>query len=313
MQPVTLLAAAVVSLLTGNAVLAQDSPPEPPAEDITAAMRAMGFAMASQLRLDIGFSDEELNAIFEGMRIAAEGGSQPESFQQDIQNAQQIYMSRMQAVQAKEQEQAKSVAESNKAEAAEFFAELDKKEGVKKTTSGLRYEMLVEGTGKAPTPNDRVKVNYRGTLIDGRQFDANENIEFFVNRVVPGFSEGLLLLKEGGKIRLYIPSELAYGDSPSRPGSVIEPGDALIFDLDLLSVAEIPPPPSSPPPELPERLKNKPLPNVPTSASGTAPGSPPSGPPPTSPPSGPPPTPPPSGRPPIPPPSEPLPSPPSGN
>jgi FKBP-type peptidyl-prolyl cis-trans isomerase FkpA len=78
--------------------------------------------------------------------------------------------------------------------------------------------MIEEGTGKSPADSDRVKVNYKGTLIDGREFDANDNADFMVNRVVPGFSEGLQLLKEGGKIKLYIPSELGYGDRPARPG-----------------------------------------------------------------------------------------------
>lgn len=300
MRPVPLLAASVVSLLTGSAALAQDSSQESTPVDTTAAMRSMGFAMASQLRLNIGFSDEELNAVFDGMRVAAEGGPQPDGYQEAIQLAQQIYMTRMQEYQALEQERAKSVAETNKAEANEFFATLDNKEGVNKTNSGLRYEMLVEGTGSTPNPTDRVKVNYKGTLIDGRQFDANDDVEFMVNRVVPGFSEGLQLLKEGGKIKLYIPSELGYGDSPARPGSIIEPGDALIFELDLLSVAPLPAPPSGPPPTLPEHLRAKEIQDVPNAPSGPPPGPPPSGPPPTPPPSGPPPTPPPSGPPPIP-------------
>ncbi len=292
MRLVPLLAASVVSLLTCNAALAADSvaepaPVEPAPVDNVAAMRSMGFAMASQLQLNIGFSDEDLNAVFEGMRIAAEGGSQPEGYQESIQQAQQIYMQLMQDFQAKEQEKAGQVAESNKAEASEFFASLDTKEGVKKTASGLYYEMLVEGTGKSPVATDRVKVNYKGTLIDGRPFDANDNADFMVNRVVPGFSEGLQLLKEGGKIKLYIPSELGYGDSPARPGSVIEPGDALVFELDLLEVIPVPPPPSGPPPQLPANMQRSTQPASPPSSSNIPP--PPSGPPPSRPPSGPPP------------------------
>ncbi len=289
MRSVPLLAASVVSLLTCNAALAADSAAEPAPVDNTAAMRSMGFAMASQLRLNIGFSEEDLNAVFEGMRIAAEGGSQPEGYQESIQQAQQIYMQLMQDFQAKEQAKASQVAETNKSEAAAFFASLDAREGVKKTPSGLYYEMLVEGTGKSPVPTDRVKVNYKGTLIDGREFDANDNADFMVNRVVPGFSEGLQLLKEGGKIKLYIPSALGYGDSPARPGSVIEPGDALVFELDLLEVIPVPPPPSGPPPQLPANLQR---PSQPAAASTSNIPPPPSGPPPGRPPSGPPPAPP---------------------
>ncbi len=257
------------------------------------AFKAMGFAMASQLRLNIGFSDEELDAVFEGMRIAAMGGDQPADFHASIQLAQTIYMERMQEFQAAEQERAASVAEGNKAEAAEFFASLEGKEGVQKTTSGLYYEIIEEGTGPAPQPNDRVKVNYKGVLINGQEFDANDGAEFMVDRVVPGFSEGLQLMKEGGKIKLYIPSALGYGDRPARPGSVIEPGHALIFDVELLQVVNIPPAPTGPPPPLPPNLK--PPTTAPSRApAGAPPGTAPSSPPPGPPPSGPPSTPPPS-------------------
>ncbi len=254
----------------------------PPAVDDSTAFVSMGYAMASQLRLNVGFTDEELDQLFAGMRQAAQGEAEPENFREGIQRAQQIYMGRVQEFQQKEQELAAAVAEENKAEAAAFFAELDGREDVRKTASGLYYEIIEEGTGRAPVDTDRVVVDYRGTLIDGREFDANEDAEFMVNRVVPGFSEGLKLLKEGGKAKLYIPSALGYGDRPSRPGSLIEPGDALIFDLELKEVVHIPPPPTSKPPALPPNMTPPP-------------------PPPDAPPSGPPPTPPPSEIPPPPP------------
>jgi FKBP-type peptidyl-prolyl cis-trans isomerase len=286
MRTAPLLAASVASLITWTSAVAQEETAEaPPAVDTSAAFESMGYAMASQLRLNIGFSEEELDQIFAGMRLAATEGEEPENFKEAIQQAQQIYMTRMQAFQAVEQERAKKVAETNKAEAAELFASLEGKEGVNKTSTGLYYEMLVEGTGKAPSDNDRVKVNYKGVLVDGRQFDANNDAEFMVNRVVAGFSEGLKLLKEGGKIKLYIPSELGYGDRPSAAGNPIEPGDALIFEVELLSVINIPAPPSGPPPTLPPNLKPPP-------------------PPPSGPPPGTPPGPPPSEIPPPPPPSE---------
>ncbi len=281
------LLSALVALISFSTALSAQSESEPEAVDSDAAMRSMGFAMASQLRLDIGFSDEELQAIFEGMRLAATGSPQPDGYQEAIVQAQQIYMQRMQDFQAKEQQRAAELAQANAAQMDNFFAELDNRDGVQKTASGLRYEMILEGTGKSPAPTDRVKVNYTGTLIDGREFDANDNVEFMVNRVVPGFSEGLQLLKEGGKARLYIPSELGYGNSPARPGSIIQPGDALIFDLELLDVIEIPPPPSAPPPALPEELRKKVMPtDLPKNLPPPPTGPPPSGPPPTEPPTG---------------------------
>lgn len=253
------------------------------------AFRVMGYAMASQLRLNIGFSDEELTAVFEGMRMAASGGDEPENFQSAVQRAQQIYMARMQVFQAAEQERIQKVADANKAEGEAFFAELDQREDIQKTDSGLRYKIIEPGEGDGPGANAAVVVNYRGTLIDGTEFDANENATFQVGRVVPGFSEGLQLLKPGGKIELYLPSEIAYGDRPSRPGSPIEPGDTLIFNVELLEVNEAPttipnmppnlpanlpkppPPPTTPPPPLPEHLRNSPPPAPP---SGTPPGAP---------------------------------------
>lgn len=247
----------------------------------------MGYAMASQLRLNIGFTEEELNQVFEGMRLAANDADEPADFQDAVAKAQQIYMSRFQVFQQLEQEQALAVAEDNKAAAVAFFASLDEKEGVKKTDSGLYYEMLKEGDGKSPGLNDRVKVNYKGVLLDGREFDANDDAEFMVNRVVPGFSEGLQLMKGGGKIKLYIPSQLAYGDQPARPGSIIEPGHSLIFEVELLEVVEVPRPPQGPPPNLPPNMTPPPPP----------PGGPPTTPPPPPPTHMRPPTPPPSGAP----------------
>lgn len=269
MRPKPLLAVSLASLVAWTPILAQDNGDAAPAED-PAVFMSMGYAMASQLRLNIGFSEEELESVFEGMRMAAMGEDEPENFQDAVARAQQIYMTRMQAFQKEEQARAAEIAEGNKAEAEAFFASLEEQEGIQKTDSGLYYEMLEEGDGESPDETARVRVNYRGVLIDGREFDANEDAEFMVNRVVPGFSEGLQLLSEGGKIKLYIPSELGYGDRPARPGSVIEPGDALIFEVELLEVTDIPAPPSGPPPSLPPDMKPPPPP-----PSGPPPGPPP--------------------------------------
>jgi len=286
-RPKSLLAVSAAGLLPWSPVLAQapagaaGMPTEAePAVDDASAFKAMGFAMASQLRLNIGFDEEELESIFEGMRLAATGGDEPANFQDAVARAQQIYMGRMQEFQQEEQARAAVIADDNKAEAEEFFASLEDKEGVQKSDSGLYYEILEEGSGESPGATDRVKVNYRGVLIDGREFDANDGATFMVSRVVPGFSEGLQLLKEGGKIKLYIPSELGYGDRPSRPGSIIEPGDALIFDVELLEIMETPKPPQGGPPNLPPNMQPPPPP-----PSGPPPGPPPAPPPGAAPPS----------------------------
>ena len=119
-----------------------------------------------------------------------------------------------------------------------FLKENANKEGVKTTASGLQYKSLKEGTGPSPKATDTVLVHYRGTLLDGTEFDSsykrNEPIEFPLNRVIPGWTEGVQLMKEGGKMQLFIPSKLAYG-TRGAPGA-IGPNETLIFEIELLKV-----------------------------------------------------------------------------
>ncbi len=121
---------------------------------------------------------------------------------------------------------------------AAFLKANASKEGVKTTASGLQYKITKEGTGKSPKATDTVKVHYRGTLIDGKEFDSsykrNEPIEFPLNGVIRGWTECVQLAKEGGKIELYIPSNLAYGER-GAPGA-IGPNKTLIFEIELLQV-----------------------------------------------------------------------------
>ena len=119
-----------------------------------------------------------------------------------------------------------------------FLKENATKEGVKTTPSGLQYKITKEGTGRSPKATDTVVVHYRGTTIDGKEFDSsykrNAPAEFPLNRVIKGWTEGLLYLKEGGKATLYIPSDLAYGKQGS--GSDIGPDETLIFDVELVKI-----------------------------------------------------------------------------
>jgi len=129
-------------------------------------------------------------------------------------------------------------ADSAKERGEKFQKENAKKPGVKTTASGLQYEVLKEGTGKSPKATDTVLVHYRGTLINGTEFDSsykrNEPIEFPLNRVIKGWTEGVQLMKEGAKYRFVIPSDLAYG--PRGAGADIGPDETLIFEVELLKV-----------------------------------------------------------------------------
>ena len=118
-----------------------------------------------------------------------------------------------------------------------FLADNAKKKDVKTTASGLQYKVVTPGTGKSPKATDVVEVNYEGKLIDGTVFDSSyergEPIEFPLNQVIPGWTEGLQLMKEGGKYEFYIPSELAYGELGNQG---IAPNSTLIFTVELLAV-----------------------------------------------------------------------------
>lgn len=128
--------------------------------------------------------------------------------------------------------------EENKAEGAAFLAENGKKPGIITTASGLQYEVITEGTGASPSASDKVEVHYKGTTIDGKEFDSSykrgQTITFPLNRVIPGWTEGLQLMKEGAKYRLFIPSELAYGARGA--GGAIGPNETLIFEVELVKV-----------------------------------------------------------------------------
>ena len=120
----------------------------------------------------------------------------------------------------------------------EFLIGNAKKEGVKTLPSGLQYRVLKEGDGKHPTKAEHVVVHYRGTLIDGREFDSSykrgEPAKFGVTQVIKGWTEALQLMKEGAKWTLYIPWYLAYGEKGS--GKLIGPNETLVFDIELIGV-----------------------------------------------------------------------------
>ena len=126
----------------------------------------------------------------------------------------------------------------NLAEEKAFLEKNAKKANVNTTASGLQYTIIAEGAAEKVAPQDTVWVNYKGTLLDGTVFDENQNMDFVANRVIPGWTEGLGLLGEGGKAVLYIPAALGYGERGNRG---IEPNSTLIFDVEVLKVGKFVP------------------------------------------------------------------------
>ncbi len=144
-----------------------------------------------------------------------------------------------QAFISKQAAKMKEVGEKNKKEGAAFMSENQKKQGVKTLSSGLQYKVIKTGTGKRPKPTDTVTVHYKGTLIDGTEFDSSYKrgtpATFPVTGVIPGWTEALQLMEQGSKWQLYIPPQLAYGEQ-GTPG--IGPSATLIFEVELISIQE---------------------------------------------------------------------------
>ncbi|MFA5807015.1 MAG: FKBP-type peptidyl-prolyl cis-trans isomerase [bacterium] len=139
---------------------------------------------------------------------------------------------------AKQAETMHKLAEKNKGEGEKFLAENGKKEGVKTLPSGLQYKEITPGKGKSPKTTDTVTTHYKGTLIDGTEFDSSykrgQPATFQVSGVIPGWTEALQLMKEGAKWQLFVPSNLAYGEKGA--GREIGPNATLIFEVELISV-----------------------------------------------------------------------------
>ena len=147
-------------------------------------------------------------------------------------------MALRQELEAKQKARLDELGRKNQEDNAVFFADNGKKKGVVTLPSGLQYQVLLEGTGKKPGPEDTVTVHYTGTLLNGQEFDSSHKrgqpATFPVGGVISGWVEGLQLMKEGGKMKLFIPPKLGYGENGAGP--MIGPHAALIFEVELLKI-----------------------------------------------------------------------------
>lgn len=198
------------------------------------ASYGIGLNMGSQL--GAAESHIDLDALVAGL---ADGmaGNESRIPQEEL----QVLLQELSAtIQAEEAARMEAEASDNAAAGEAFLAENASKDGVMVTESGLQYEVLRAGDGAMPTAEDRVSIHYKGTLLDGTQFDSSydrgEPAVFGVSGVIPGFSEGLQLMSVGGQYRFFIPSDLAYG--PQGSGATIGPNATLIFEVELLEVVE---------------------------------------------------------------------------
>jgi FKBP-type peptidyl-prolyl cis-trans isomerase FklB len=186
--------------------------------------------------LQKGSIDFDPDILAKGIKDALSGGK-PLLTEQEIRETTAVFQKQLMA---KQEEVAKKLGEKNKKEGEAFLAENKKKEGVKTLPSSLQYKVIKEGTGKKPKITDTVTTHYRGTLIDGIEFDSSyrrgKPASFPVNGVIPGWTEALQLMGEGAKWQLFVPPNLAYGERGA--GRDIGPNATLIFEIELISIQE---------------------------------------------------------------------------
>lgn len=228
----------LLALTMAGVVAGCSTQPETPAEpklDTTIQKVSYGMGLVLGERMSNDLPDLQMDQFIQGIQHGNAGDDKAKRLTRDqIKEALMAYQKEMQA---KQQKQMEELAQKNKEAGEAFLAENAKKDGVKTTDSGLQYEVIKEGNGKKPSADDTVKVHYTGTLLSGDVFDSSrergEPVTFALNQVIPGWTEGLQLMSEGARYKLYIPSSLAYGPGGNQ---AIGPNETLVFDVELLDI-----------------------------------------------------------------------------
>lgn len=216
---------------------------KPLTSQIDSVSYAIGLDMG--MKLNQNFEEVDVDLFIQGLNSGKDSTDiliEPAQLNATISK---YFQKKQEAKMAEQQAAALKKAEEEFADVkleGEKFLELNKdNKDVVTTESGLQYIVLNEGSGEKPTAASKVKVHYHGTLIDGTVFDSSvdrgEPTEFFANRVIKGWTEGLQLMAVGSKYKFFIPQELAYGGNP-RKGGKIRPFDALIFEVELLEIVK---------------------------------------------------------------------------
>lgn len=218
------------------------APPAGPAPTPEQIFEVYGWIVADQNNLTaLGLSEVEIAACLRGVAANAKGQPPPDNINEVVQVAQTFLSQRAREVSLRS-------AVPNQEEEAREMAKLDANPAVKKTDSGLRYEIIDPGTGAKPQPVDTVVAHYTlsfpdGTVKESSRTNGGDPAEFALNRVIPAWTEGLQLISAGGHIKLYVPSNLGYGPQGSPNG--IPPAKMLLFDIELVNVKPAAPAPFS--------------------------------------------------------------------
>jgi len=229
----TLLAIAITGLVAGCST-AQEEPKDPALESTEEKVSyGMGLVMGERMTNDL--PDLQMEQFLQGIEHGHSGDEEVQRLNRE--EIREALMAYQQQLQEEQQGQRNELAQKNREAGEAFLAENAEREGVQTTESGLQYEVIEEGDGDSPKATDQVKVHYTGELINGEVFDSSRErgqpVTFGLNQVIPGWTEGLQLMNEGARYKLYIPSDLAYGQGGNQ---AIGPNATLVFDVELLAV-----------------------------------------------------------------------------